>query len=83
MSAGRSYRRRIRRWRVMFVLPGTPDAASPALKNGVAIRAVASRTGRCPSCNAEMVVEVDPTPETVGHARMAHEDGCPALLGGD
>ena len=82
MSAGRSYRRRIHRGRVMFVLPEIPDGATAALKNALAIRNTATRSGECPSCGATATVTRELSPG-VREARMEHEDGCLALLGDD
>ncbi len=83
MSAGRRYRRALRRGRVLFVLPAIHEDASPAVKNGVALRNEATRTGRCPGCGAVAKLPRAPERGAVVEARMAHEDGCPALLEGD
>ncbi|MHB1782389.1 MAG: hypothetical protein ACYCTE_06800 [Acidimicrobiales bacterium] len=81
MSNSRRYRRRV--GRTLFVLPEIPDDASVAFKNALTIRNQATRTGRCPACGAVTEVVQPPRPGEVGHARMEHDDDCPALLGGD
>jgi hypothetical protein len=78
MSAGRAYRRRIRRGGVLFVLPSIPDAAPAEIKDALAIRNTASRTGRCPRCLAGVEYDGPLEPGKVAQAWMAHEEWCPA-----
>jgi hypothetical protein len=81
MSKARRGRRR--NGRTLVVTPLIPDDASTELKNALAIRNAATRSGRCPNCGAVANLVTPPTLDGIGEARMAHEDGCPALLGGD
>jgi ribosomal protein L32 len=81
MSKARRGRRRT--GRTLVITPTIPDDASPELKDALAIRNAATATGRCPSCGAVAKIVTPPTPGGAGEAWMAHEDGCPALLGGD
>ncbi len=76
-------RRRRRRGRTLVITPAIPDDASPTLKNGLAIRNVATRSGRCPSCGAVAKIVTPPTPGGIGEALMEHEHDCPALTEGD
>jgi len=68
--------------RTLYVIPAISDEADPKVKDGLAIRNAATRTGQCPRCGARVEIIVAPSPGTVGEARMQHEDWCPALLGG-
>jgi hypothetical protein len=80
MSAGRHYRRLLRRRRALLLLPQIPDAAPAALKDALAVRNEASATGCCPGCGAEARLLGTPRPGEIVHAVFAHEAGCPALL---
>ena len=62
------------------MLPGIDDAASTEMKNALAIRNAATRTGQCPGCGAVLEVAVAPSPGVMGEARMEHESWCPALV---
>ncbi|MDA8297422.1 MAG: hypothetical protein M0004_12700 [Actinomycetota bacterium] len=82
MSAGRKYRRQIRR-RALFVLPVIPDDAPVEVKDGLALRNTATMTGRCPACGAVAELATDPCPGEMVHAVMEHETDCPVFIGSD
>ncbi len=73
---------RRRRRRSIVIAPPIPDDASPEVKNGLAVRNAATRSGRCPSCGALAEIVTPPAPGSIGEARMTHEPDCPALLKG-
>jgi hypothetical protein len=78
VSAGRRYRRQIRGGSVLYVLPEIRDADHPAIKEALAIRNIATRTLRCPSCLAGVEFDGPIEPGKVTDCWMAHEDWCPA-----
>ena len=80
VSAGRSYRRRLGRGRVVYVGPEVREDATTALKNAMALRNVANISGRCPSCGATFVLDRPLRPGEISTAVMEHEGGCPVLL---
>jgi hypothetical protein len=78
MSAGRSYRRRMRQaW--LYVGPEIPEDASQTLKNALALRNSANIAGTCPECGATMALAGEPSPGVRSFV-MEHEPGCPVLL---
>jgi hypothetical protein len=80
MGASRRWRRRVHRSggrRVLFVLSSIPDDATPQIKNALAIRNAASRSGRCPSCRA--VVRVEQLGPRIYRGRFEHKPGCAVL----
>jgi len=58
------------RGRVMFVIPGIPDRASPRLKHALTIRRDASLNSVC-ECGATACIKSD-------GIYLEHEDACPA-----
>jgi hypothetical protein len=80
MGASRRWRRRVHRSggrRVLFVLSSIPDDATPQIKNALAIRNAASRSGACPSCGA--VVQVKQFGPRLYRGRFEHQPGCAVL----
>lgn len=61
-----------------MILPDIPDDAPVELKNAIAVRNEASRTGRCPGCGAEMQLDGPLISGAVGSATMYHENECVA-----
>ncbi|MFC8248375.1 hypothetical protein [Streptomyces chartreusis] len=74
--------------RVLVIQPVIPDAAPEELKNGLAIRRTANTTGICPGCGARMAMPNRAERRVARRAGkiiavvIAHDDDCPALLGG-
>jgi hypothetical protein len=64
------------RQRVLYVLPKIPEAAPPAVREGVARRRLTVIAGRCP-CGAEISLP-DVAGGTVADVKVWHEDDCPA-----
>ena len=60
----------------VYVLPGIPDGAPYAIREGIARRRLTALEGRCP-CGA--VAVIDAQPGTVGSFTVEHEDRCPAI----
>ncbi|MCG3040260.1 hypothetical protein L7D48_06700 [Streptomyces sp. S1A] len=71
--------------RVLVVQPALTDDQPQEVKDALAVRRVANTTGVCPGCGARM--ELPNRAERrkaakawrVLHARMEHEDDCPAV----
>lgn len=74
MSAGRAFRRRLHSGPVLFVEPALCDDFAPAVKDALALRRQANRTGRCPSCGAELTVAGS---GRLWRAVFEHEHWCP------
>ncbi len=71
------------RRKILFVLPNIPDEGSEALKNGLAIRNQATRTGVCPGCGETADTTAEGFEAGAVHVvNFGHADGCPALLQG-
>jgi len=78
VSNGRKWKRRLAKDDVAFVLPDIPDDASHSVKDALAIRNAASRSGRC-RCGAEM--EDNGRDEAgIQHVVIRHESSCPAQI---
>ena len=63
--------------RVAVVTAEIPDNAPPALREGLARRALVATTGRCP-CGAELVLPPEITPGALTMVAVEHERDCPA-----
>ena len=74
MSAGRAFRRRLRSGPVLFLEPALSDELPSSVKNALVARRQANRTGRCPSCGAELMVTGS---GRLWHGSFEHEHGCP------
>jgi hypothetical protein len=68
--------------RALYVLPSIPDGARQTVKNGLAIRNAASRTGRCPECGAQGELS---GPDAAGllHLTFRHDIGCRVFSDGE
>jgi hypothetical protein len=75
MSNGRRFRRQLGQ-RAVFFLPPIPDGGSHALKDALATRNAASRSGRC-RCGAEGTFAGT---DDLGVMQLVfmHEEDCPA-----
>ena len=74
MSAGRAFRRRLRSEPVIFLEPALSDDLPSPVKNALVARRQANRTGRCPSCGAELTIAGT---GRVWSGVFEHETGCP------
>jgi hypothetical protein len=64
-------------FKALYLLAEIPDAASEALKNGLAIRKAASTSGVCPDCGARGEIR-GPDARGFLHLVFEHEQGCGA-----
>lgn len=69
--------------RVLYALPEIPDAASPKVKNALAVRNLCATEGRCPACGAVGEVTADAELKGLFHMTFRHEDWCVVLADGD
>jgi hypothetical protein len=67
--------------RTVFLLPTVPDDAPEDLKNAIAVRNAATRTGTCPGCGAEGQRHSDRHEPWLAHLVFEHEPDCIVFTG--
>lgn len=71
MSNGRRFRR------ALVITPEIPEDSAPAVREGLARRAICATTGRCP-CGAVASLSGPSRPGEVTYLTFDHDDACPA-----